>query len=148
MPHFKVDYSSYTDQTRDPYDDDEWDRGDTETIISTINNFKIVNDTDYNDGIIIFEPEYNRSYFLLYVVYGTGDSFGSNSGQIWFVDLYENMEIAQANLRIIKNHGEDFSITLLSEYEGDKVTKYQTSAPWVGYFEWLQDVCIAEICRK
>ena len=148
MPHFKVNYNSYTDQTRESYDDDEWDRGDTETTINSINGFEIINDKYPNDGMVIFEPEYDRSYFLLYVIYGTGASFGIDAGNVWFVDLYKNMETAQANLKIIKNHGEDFSITLLSEHEDDKITKYQTSAPWIGYFEWLEDVCIAEIYRK
>lgn len=146
MPHFKIDYDSYTDQTREPYENDGWDRGDTETT-NIIHSFKIIDD-DYNDGIIKFDPKYDRPYFLLYVVYGTGDSFGSDSGKIWFVDLYENMETAQANQKIIQDHGEDFSITLLSEYEEGKLTKYETSAPWIGYFEWLQDVCIENVWRK
>ncbi len=147
MPHFKVDYDSRTHQTSEPDESDSWDRGNSETD-NSIYGFTVVGDNDGFDGTVKFEPEYDRPYFLLYVVYGTGDSFGSDAGNIVFYDLFEHRETAEANSKIIHEHGEDHSITLVAEYEEGKVIKYQTSAPWVGYFEWLQHVCIEEVWRK
>jgi len=146
MPHFKIDYSTYGETIREPNDDDNWDRGDTDASYS-IHGFEIVGDNDYFDGSISFEPDYKTPYFLLYVMYGTGDSFGSDGGQLLIVDLFENMETAKKNEEIIRNHGEDHSITLVTEYKG-KLTKYKTDAPWVGYFEWLEDVYIERVWRK
>lgn len=149
MVNYKVLYDSWTEVTRESNSNDQWDRDDTDTSHS-INGFKIVDKDNYFDDSINFDAEYDRPYFLLYVLYSTGDSFGHDGGQILFLGLFENMETAQRNLERIRNHsseGDKFSMDLIAE-DGDKLVKYQIHVPWVGFFENLEDVCIENVWRK
>lgn len=145
MAHYKVLYDSWTDVTREAVED-EWDRDDTATSHS-IEGFEVVGKDDYFDDSVSFEPAYKHPYYLLYVLYGTGDSFSHDEGQIMFVGLFEKEENAKRNEKSIHDHGEEISMSLLAE-DGDNLVKYQIDAPWVGYFECLEDVRVEVVYRK
>lgn len=146
MSHYKVLKDSWTEQIRSPQEDDNWDRGDTHTSYS-INGFEVVGENDHFDDVTRFDPEHDKPYYLLYVLYGTGDTFGQDGGQIQFIGLFEQEKIAELNQTRIEDHKDDFSMQLFME-DGNRLIKYEISVSWVGYFEHLESVNIETVYRK
>ena len=78
--------------------------------------------------LIVAAPA-QKQYYLVWVRYGTGDSFHQNDGRISFVHLCKSRadaEFLTSKLKMIKGHK---TVTLPS---GDKVS---VSPDWEGYFE-------------
>jgi len=131
---------TYTEVTRESDPDEQWDGDDTCTS-HDIHGFKI---GKYGDLSVRFEPEYDKTYFLLYATYSTGCSFSQHEGEIEYVDLYEDENVAWENYRRLDKHGEGYSAKLL--HESGK--EYTFSIPWIGYFESLQDLEVMAIRRQ
>jgi hypothetical protein len=127
--------------------DDNWSRADTDTSHS-IEYIKIVDDKDYNDLVVPFKIDSQKNYFLLSVVYSTGNSFGHDGGQISFIELYSDLELAEQNRKEIEEHNHNFSDTYHSSKKNElKITNqagktYQCYCCWIGYFERVEDVRI------
>lgn len=115
--------------------EDEWDADDTHTD-NRIRSFSLT-DT-YSDLSIGFIPEEDKTYYLLYAIYTTGDSFHTSSGNIEFVDLFEDEELGWENYRILQNHkeGNGYSAILKNQLG----LKYSYHIPWIGYFENLESL--------
>lgn len=117
--------------------DEEWDADSTwqEHSITGIEITK-----DGGDVAVGFTPLLNVEYYLLYVIFDTGDSFGSYTGQIEYIDLYEDSGIALENRNRIekdmKTNPDNYSVEL--KHESGETYKFGTS--WKGYFESLQTV--------
>ena len=131
----------YSEVTRHADPDDRWDADDTYTSHS-IRGFKVVK--GYYDLAVGFEPSYDKTYFLLYATYSTGDSFSHHEGEIEFVDLYEDENVAYENLRRLQQLEAGYSAKLLHE-NGEE---YIFNVPWVGYFESLSDLEVTAIRRQ
>lgn len=130
--------------------DDEFSRPSTHTEHNII-SFKVHPETQYGDVVVPYEPERGVDYYLLYVVYSTGDSFGSDSGSsIEYIGLYTNDElnIAKENERRIETHdtGKHDTDTMLRLLMPN-TTDFDIYVPWQGYFESLDYVDIATIQR-
>ena len=130
----------YTEVTRHADPDEQWDADDTDTS-HCVRGFKVSD--RYYDLSVGFEPEYGKTYFLLYATYSTGDSFSNHGGRIEFVDLYEDENVAWENHRRLDRHGEGYSAKLLHE-SGEE---YMFSVPWVGYFESLENLEVLAVQR-
>ena len=137
---------TYTETTRVGVSDDKWDRDDTRTDHNII-GFKIVDENNYFDFEVKFNIDTNKEYYLLYVIYGTGDSFGRDDGQIEFVGFYENVNIAEENLKRIEEHYkkvkydrkyDNYDLILLNEENKE----YKIRPPWLGYFENMDEIYI------
>lgn len=125
--------------TRDPTD--EWDRPDTSTT-HFIEGFTV--ESKWHDFSVDFEPNYDSTYFLLYAVYSTGDSFGhDHNGGIEYLGLFENYETAELNLKRVEAMTDYGSCTLLTDFSMD----YDVYCPWFGYFESLSYIKIESISR-
>lgn len=127
---------------REPDTDDEWDNGD-DGVTTEVLGLKLVKKSDHFDGCAPFDILQGRSYYLLYVVYSTGCSFGYSEGSIEYIGLYESLEPAQTNKDLIEKSPTDNSLILV-DHECKK-NKRSTYCPWVGYFEDLQEVVIKPV---
>lgn len=61
-----------------------------------------MNEDEFFHLTVPYEPEFGREYYLLYVEYSTGDSFGRDDGRLEFIGLYDDVEIAKENARRIR----------------------------------------------
>jgi len=142
---------SYGETIREPQEDDNWDRGDSSTD-HNITGFRAAPEetSRYYDLIVPYEPEFDTTYYVLYAVYTTGDSFGYDSGAgIEYIGFYtkDELAVAKANLHKIETNKntEGFSIKLKTP-DGGKTFDQHT--PWVGYFESLDYADITSIERQ
>lgn len=143
----------YTDVTRQS-SGDQYDRDDTSSS-HNIEGFHAALETDntYFDLTVPFEPEFGKTYYLLYAVYSTGDSFGHDAGHgIEYIGFYrdEELDVAKENQRRIETHArnarspQSYSITLKTPSGG---RTFDQTTPWVGYFESLDYTEIESIQR-
>lgn len=122
--------------------DDVWSRDSTSQSHS-ISGIEIVG-TGYCEFETCFDIPKNSkdTYYLVYVNYDTGDSFGRDEGRISFVDLFKTEEKAEQCAKALRTHydnhasmkwDDQFSISLTNENN----TTYKYFASWIGYFEHL-----------
>lgn len=141
----KIKDYSYTDVTRERDPEDRWSGEDTDTS-HDIQGFTVTKGKEYFDLEVPFKIKPNTPYYLLYCIYGTGDSFSRNEGQIEFVGLYESKKLAEKNAKAIEAQNKEYK-TNYSMKDGYSVTltansgeKFKFHAPWNGYFECLNDI--------
>lgn len=103
----------------------------------------------YTDLTIGFTPEKGEAYALVYVIYGTGDSFiDPEPNHLEFVDMFEEMKTAvllrEALLEQHDKYKRDGFISIEEsmkcEFDGKP---YHT--PWNGYFERLYEVGVKKV---
>lgn len=121
--------------------DYQWTRDST----STSHNIRGIKLSKAGDLEVSFKPIIGQTYFLLYVLYSTGDSFGHDSGNIEFIGLYRTDEVAKRNAERIRKSREDYEkkcdvASFSVELETGAGKLYKTNTPWNGYFESLEDV--------
>lgn len=135
----------YGGYSRYPDEDSQYDSG-TQFTEHCIRGFKIANKHEYRDLVVSFVPKKNKPYYLVYAIYDTGDSFGRDDGKIVFFDLFDNIEVAEANEKILNGITKDKVGCCGSVIIFDNEFKpYKTSVPWTGYFECLQDVYVETV---
>jgi hypothetical protein len=131
---------SYTEVTREPYEDDSWDRGNTSTSWS-VSGLRLLEDGDrggYRESTqVAFKPEKGKIYHLLYAVYSTGDSFGHDEGHyLEVIGVYKNRKVAEGNEKRLREKKPEKRGLVQLKVEG--VTKlHGYCIPWDGYFESL-----------
>ncbi len=100
------------------------------------------------DLTVPYDVEPNRFYWLVHVVYTSGDSCGHDpTPRHEFVDMYETEEAAERARDALVQHVKDHKSYKywMSDRPDEKVT-YVTSkgvlvaidAPWLGYFEKVE----------
>ena len=149
---FLDDFYIETIREKDPCD--EWDADDT-CEYHHIRGFKIIDKdkySNYSNLSVEYEINPEKSYYLLYVIYDTGDSFHREEGKICFINLYENKEIAEMCAKIIYDNYKDwqerdniddkYNVTIFSN-SGEK--NFTFFCPWKVYFESLSNVEITSI---
>lgn len=146
MQRIELDIKYYPQNLGGHDPNDEWSRDSTDCDISFGGTFKLAKDTKWGGDLSIdFIPQRDKDYFLLYVKYSTGDSFGNDGGQLEIIDLYESEELALEQMRKIEEDykiyqknsmNSDYSINLL--LNGSKPVRL--SCAWKGYFEHMEDV--------
>lgn len=145
---------TYSEVTRERDPNDEWDADNTATS-NCIRGFKIVNKSskknEYTDLTIDFEVKETIPYYLLSVIYSTGDSFSHHTGHIEYIDLYSNIEYAEAAQKMIENayaakdKEERYSVDIL---DNNGNMRKISSSSWVGYFESLEEVRIDTVIKQ
>jgi hypothetical protein len=121
----------------------QWDADDTSSTHS-IQGFKVVTDKGHYTFMVPFKIQPERAYYLVYVLYSTGDSFHNEDGCINFIDMFENEHFANKVRRAIQDdynkygketdNSDKWTITLPNP-DG---TKYSIHCSWKGYFESLE----------
>ena len=118
---------------------DEWDGDDTNEI-HDIEGFTIVNENGYYDLKVPFEIDKNKTYYLVYVIYSSGDSFHHEESRIDFIELYEDVKMAKEVAKIIEDDYRNWESTEKDwsvEIFNSNGEKYKIHCPWKGYFERL-----------
>ena len=119
--------------------DDKWSRESTSTE-NTIRGIKLVKPKDYWDVIADFDVT-KEDTWLLFAEYESGDSFGYDSGNIEFIGLYNDFELAVKQAKIITKNSNKHSVKLTA----NNGKPYEVCCPWVGYFERLQNVEVMQV---
>ena len=144
----KVEYESRTDVTRHSDPDERWD-GDDLAHSQYINGYSVHDKDVYGETFPMKgKPDLNKTYWLVYVNYSTGDSFHHETGCITFVDVFENANDADALARILEKDYENkdkydykpLNVKLPSGFEKEIYT-----GTWKGYFERLESVRVEAI---
>lgn len=145
--YIKVDKDIITTNSyQEPVQFGEW----YEVCQIGINGIDLISENSFFDLVVPFEIEHFKPYWLLYVIWSDGDSFGHADG-CWFeaVGLYdkETYDIGVKNKERIEEHYKDsegrdkFSIDLLDHDENE----YMMHVPWTGYFESMDCVELEEV---
>jgi hypothetical protein len=90
-----------------------------------------------------FEVTTGMIVYPVFVIYGTGDSFGHSTGNVQLVDVFDDAQKARGlEDAIRKATYENYKYTF--EYAGKKYY----AGSWTGYFERLEDVVVeTEVVR-
>lgn len=120
---FEVEQEEWV--TREANPNDEWDRGCTDGS-ATILSATLVDKDSYNTLVAPDGVQKGDTIYLVWALYGTGDSFGSYGGKYELLEVCSSREEAEDR----RTHFEN-------------VTDY--SVPWNGYFEWLESLNIEEL---
>jgi 3D (Asp-Asp-Asp) domain-containing protein len=142
----RIETDSYTETTREADPEDSWDNDDVCYHI-TIRGFSVV-DKDSGEVFAVPTPVLPQ-YYLVYVVYGTGDSFHHEDGLHYYIGLYANFDDAQAVSQAIEQDNRkerDQETTLRVKLSNGSVQNICTSS-WKGYFEHLTGVEIETVAR-
>ena len=141
---------TYEEVTRSATED-QWDRDDTNTT-HHISGIKLVGKNDYTDLTVPFKVEPGKTYYLLSVIYDTGDSFGRDEGRIEFIELYTDLELAKKNQAVIEDHNKKYRKVyhydrktpklVMENQVGTEIDYYPT---WYGYFERLSYVSVDSV---
>lgn len=149
--YFKVKTDGYIENIGGYDPDDEWSRDSTAGETYPV-SLKEVSRNSYFD-LVVDAPKDTTEFYIVYVQYKTGDSFGRDGGQLECVSLHTDKTIAEQNKdRIQQHHSTDgkkfgasqypnFSVVLLT----DSGKEFQVHTPWNGYFEQIDDVCVDSI---
>lgn len=152
-----IEFHSEQENLGGRYDDDEWSRDST----NTINTLVKVTSLDAKDSLAYSLkngefPECDLvvgadvgpgdKVFIVWVEYGTGDSFGSDGGNIELIAAFIDEERAKACAENCKKFEENDEASYLDDdrytlkVELDNGQTYGVYVPWTGYFECLEQV--------
>lgn len=135
----------HTGTTREP-DDDGWDRGNS-VEYHNITGFYVSEENMSFDLSIPFTPKKDTPYYLVYIDYNTGDSFGHDEGLVRFVELFQSEEKAEElERKIDKDYRENKEKFTTIEYllDDGKEARFYTG-DYKGYFDSLNSVNIKKI---
>jgi hypothetical protein len=137
MIRINVETSHWITDPADP--DDSWDRDNTDGSIDSVSAEYVEQGEDrgyrgmgWGDGDYDIDARPGDIVHVVIAQYGTGNTFGQDGCQISVMDVFKDNSDAvslYAALRDVK----DFSV---------KHNGRDYYVPWVGYFEWLQDLDI------
>lgn len=137
--YLEVEHDHFQDVSEPPDPNDSWSRG-TTISIHTVNGLKKVNEKDFFDLIIDEKVRKGTGLYVVYGIYTTGDSFGTDvDGRIEFFSVHRKEEVALRNADILrKASGNNVKLRI------DSGEIFETYIPWNGYFERLTEV----VCKK
>ena len=139
----KVEYYSQKYITRHAERGERWD-GDDLAHSQEIRGYSIHDKNTYGEVFpLMSEPDINKTYWVVYVNYSTGDSFHHETGCICFVDIFEDANDAEYLTRLLEKDYEnkdDYSRTPLKVKFPSGIEKEIYTGTWKGYFERLESV--------
>lgn len=145
--------TNHTHVTRESDPDDRWSGEDTST------DWYIRSIQGSNKDVELparFELQEGKTYYLVYGIYSTGDSFSrQDRGCIEYVDIYKSAKSAQKAVAQLQTHYDlakgwkwgdskekkpakfnEFSVDIV----GGDGKNFTFSVPWTGYFECLDSL--------
>lgn len=129
--------------SREPYEDDEWDRGDTYTSW-TLEGCSIKEEGEYFDVIAPFEVKSGDRVIVVYAIYSTGDSFGRAEGACKeVIDVFKDINKASDCVRAVEKtykSWDDHTEKKVEWIREDGSEGKLDYVPWNGYFESLDSV--------
>lgn len=144
--------NSHTEILKERNPNERWDGEETRTdnaivgfeVIGPDNKWKCI------DISTTFDIDPNKTYYLVSVIYSTGDSFNHHEGKIDYIEMYETAEQAMETKKTIeeKYNKKDKEDRYGVDIKNNAGTSYRISASWVGYFERLEEVRIDRVQQK
>jgi len=153
----KVVKEKHIHVTRHAERDERWDRDDTSSDWDVL-GIQLVPEEGVGDLYVNFPIEINKTYWLVYAVYNTGDSFGRDeNGALEEIEIYKDETMALDCAREIRKHADMYSVYERTYYRpkmkrpkdfdsyilvviGNDGKELEVHAPWNGYFESLSYV--------
>lgn len=126
--YLELIYTAHRYVTREAAADDNWDRDDTDADVHC-ESLTMHTKDGYDRIGVTWDVKSGDQLYALIAIYGTGDSFGHDGGQVEFVDVFLTDTDARAAKRALED-GE-------GKYYRQDGTVIKYSAPWDGYFESL-----------
>lgn len=136
---------------------DKWDRDDTSSDWA-VNGIELVPEEHGSADLYAkFPVKINKTYWLVYAIYSTGDSFGRDeNGSLEEIEIYEDETMAWDCAREIRKHADMYSaiersyrLKMKKPKDFDSYTvkviggdgkEMEVHTPWNGYFESLSYV--------
>lgn len=143
----KVEYDSWTDITRHADPDEQWD-GDDLAHSQDIHGYSIGDEKTYGETFPMHvEPDKNKTYWLVYANYGTGDSFHHETGCICFVGVFEDANDAEHLAKVLEKDAEkeDYDFKPIQVKFPSGMVKDVCTSTWKGYFESLEGVHVRSL---
>ena len=144
-----IDDVGYEDLYEDRYDTEDPNGRPNTSESHYIRGIKVVDATKYSNLEVGFKVVPNKTYYLLYAIYSTGDSFGHDDGRIAFIDMFESKKVADANAKRLEKHyraergyGKNRYSVKLTNSTGKS---YAYCPPWMGYFESLSNIEVKSV---
>lgn len=149
MKHIRIYDNSWMEVTRKCDNDDEWDRDDT-AITHSIQGFSVLEGAvGYGDLLTsLKEIKLGKPYFLVYVLYDTGDSFGRDDGQIEYINLFESEDLAEELVRKIEDDSKNEAYNSIEYTLDNGETREFYNGAWKGYFEWFHGAYVERVYRE
>lgn len=91
---------------------------------------------DYESLTASIEPSIGETYYFVYVLYNTGDSFGNASGKLAEIGVYDSVEKANHISALIQQNANSDSYKVFKDMDGLPVS----TSRWKGYFEDFSSV--------
>lgn len=125
----KILFENFSEESRAPTSEDDWDRGDTTTYWTIPSTFDVTEEMDWHSEPLGFEPIPGQMYYMVYAIWSTGDSFGHDErAHCESFGIYKTEKEAEARKAALEK----------PEKQSKKGhTKY---LPWEGYFEHLDEM--------
>lgn len=146
VSRLRVDRDSQVHITRQADPNERWDADDTCTNWNVERLYLISIDGD-GDVIADFAVSAGDLLYLVYAVYSTGNSFGSDTNAaIDFISVHRTEEQAKAVQQVLRDKKSkydkrgNFDWTALIPLDSGVIFPYH--CPWLGYFESLTDVYV------
>lgn len=138
-------------------DDDEWSRDSYRTYntLTKVTSLDAKDSLAYSlkngefpecDLVVGADVGVGDKVYIVWVEYTTGDSFGSDSGNIEMIGAFVDVDRANKCAQSCKDFGEDDSAGYMDldryslKVELDNGQTYSVHVPWTGYFEHLDQV--------
>lgn len=141
--HIKINHTQHTEVTREGTG--EWDGDDIEHS-HDFNGFRVVKSNDIWDFILNKHPR-NNEHYLVYVLYSTGDSFGSENNclsmiafEAEYMDAKAVRDAIEADYIEYRKSGEYGYKPLEIVLPKSKRTITVGTGTWKGFFEGMNSV--------
>lgn len=137
--YISIDHQSLvTDYSRSPERFGSWHQNNSNIIQDTFTAWSEENDRLW-DLLVDFEPNLDTTYYLVYGEYETGDSFGHETGNLSFQELFEDKDSAWELRNLLDKSKDEYCI----EYKGKKYY-----IPWSGYFDRKEHVSVKPVILR
>lgn len=141
MTKIYVEYISYCDHNEsEDAEYGSWSRQSTfsvgEASLTEPNNYR-----SYESFDLCCNVEEGDEVYALVLIYGTGDSFGSASGEGEILWVFREKVLAERAEAWLNENPEKYSI----EFWQEDLTKVQLSNPASGYFEHIESTRIESL---
>lgn len=98
---------------------------------------------EWGDFDVTFPVTPGKVYYLVSVIYDTGDSFHRETGCVEHVDLFEEMEKAEILAKRIADHSRVSSGDLILFTNSG--AEYRGFMPWQGYFSRFKEALVTPV---
>lgn len=143
---YNVEHDSYTQVTREADPNEEYDGDDQQTDWTIGNKITLANDANC-DVVAPFKALDGETLYLVYAIYGTGDSFSyDDNGCCDFIALYKTRAKAEALVAKITAENENKKEQPMSmTYQDEAGQMHRILCGWNGYFETLTTCEVKEV---